>query len=249
MITLRSWPDRLRAALLLAAAIAVLAPLADESQAHDGPRQMASLTYTSSKPSSPSGIRFVVDWANPNDPNARPVPVQRIVTRGPRGARFDTTAVPRCGASDAELLGEGATACPVATRVGAGTVISDTGPSGPFPRYSSNTASIFNNRDEQINFAETDSPPPIRAVSRTALRRHKTTAEVPTFPPGVPPSQSLTSLKRLNLTFPRLVRRGKAYFRTPRFCPRSREWTNRITFVYADGVRQQVVATTPCRPS
>jgi hypothetical protein len=66
--------------------------------------------------------------------------------------------------------------------------------------------------------------------------------------PGTPPDGG--ALKRVRFTdFPIVERSGaarRAYTTTPRRCPRSGRWINRISFTYRDGVSQSVRSPSRC---
>ena len=85
------------------------------AQASPTDRQTASLTFSTVKPGAPTGSRFDVVWRNPdqpNNPDAKPPSVQTLVVSYAPGTIIDTSAVPQCTASDAELMLFGAGACP-----------------------------------------------------------------------------------------------------------------------------------------
>ena len=117
-----------RAALITAGSVAALVAAACPSAgAAAVPRQVGSMTYTTTVPGAPSGN--VMDWRfqNPENPALKPHTVRRMVVHGPRGGVIDTTAPPQCHASDAELMVEGPSACPAGTLVGSGLAVSDLG--------------------------------------------------------------------------------------------------------------------------
>ena len=236
----------------MAAAIAVLGLTAGAgggggaAATTSGSRQVASLGTTSTSPGSPTGSHFEVEWGDPADSDAQAPGVETMIIQLPAGSKIDSGALPRCQASDAELMASGASACPAASRIGSGLLVSDAGPNSPVPRYTENAVTIFNGPDEQIAFAETKTPPTIRAVGRTMIEGATLRAEIPSFPQGAPPDLSLVSLKRLSFKFDRIVRDGRAYARTPPRCPATASWTTALTFIYRDGVRERILADSPC---
>jgi hypothetical protein len=235
----RGWPLLALAFALVVAGVGV--------GAETGSRQVAAATWTSTEPGSPTGSRLEIEWRDPSNPDAQPPGIQTIIIELPPGSVIDDSAVPRCAASDAALLSLGAAACPAGSRIGGGTLVSDSGPSSPVPRYTTSAVTIFNGRGEQIALAETESGPPIRAVGRTKIHGTRLTAEIPSFPQGAPPERSLVALKRLSFRFDRVVRGGVAYARTPRVCPRGGAWISRLTFVYRDEVTAHALTASPCR--
>jgi len=212
------------------------------------PRQVGSIHYTTTAPGAPTGT--VVDWRfqNPENPKLKPHTAIRMVVHSPVGGLIDTTAPPQCHASDAQLMVQGPPACPKATQVGSGLAVSDTGGGGPFPRYSEATITNFNNQDEVIGVGEVKAIPLLKPVDRTKINGRTETTDFPLFP-GAPPPDPYTPFKSLHVVFPKYVRNGRPYMRTPRRCPAVRYWTMTTEFTYADGVKQVVVSRSPCKPA
>jgi hypothetical protein len=233
-----------RRAAAAVAALLVTAGVADAAV----PREVGSMRYTTKLPGTATGN--VLDWTfrNPEDPHRKPHTAIRMVVHGPPGGVIDTSAPPQCQASDAELMALGPAACPASTRIGTGYAVSDTGGGGPFPRYSRATISNFNDDHEVIGVAELDSIPLLHPVDRTRIEGESTTTSTTDFPlfPGAPPPDPYTPFKRLHVEFPRYVRNGRAYMRTPATCPRAGYWAMTIEFTYADGVKETVVSRSPC---
>src|SRR4051812_8344055 len=74
---------------------------------------------------------------------------------------------------------------------------------------------------------------PIHFVTRARRKGQVSTVEVSRVPGGPPDGES--ALRRIHHVFaPRSLGR-RAYMRTPRNCPRSRVWTFRARFTFADG--------------
>lgn len=212
-------------------------------------RQSARLKFISREPKSPSGTSFSINWRDPAEPEGKPYSVATIIVRLHRGTRIDTSVPQQCRASDLELQLRGAAACPEASRVGGGEIVSDTGSTAVFPRLIPNDVSNFNNEGELLGVAQPREPnPPINAVTRSKIRGTTLVVNFPAFP-GNPPPDNFTALRTLRLKGDRIVREGRPYLRTPPACPRSRRWTNRLTFIYRDGVEQKVRSRSPCRPA
>jgi hypothetical protein len=217
-------------------------------------RQTASLVFTTTKPGAPSGSRFDVTWRNPDEPNnpdAKPPAVQTLVVSYAPGTIIDTSAVPQCKASDAELMLFGASACPAASQIGAGQFLTDQGSPSPFPRFITYSAWLFNNAGEQVGFSQSTDPPmnpPVRNTSRGKIDGATITTVLPTFPSGGPPDNPFTALKTMDISGGPISHGRSAYLRSPPSCPASGYWTNTSTFVYHDGVSQTVETHSPCRP-
>jgi len=213
-------------------------------------RQTGSLRFTTSEPGAPTGNELAADWRNPTDPDGKPFSVARLVIRLHPGTVIDTSVQEQCKASDAQLQAQGAQACPAASRVGGGTIVSDTGSSGGFPRFNENRIDNFNNEGELIGVADATNLPPApgigRVVSRSKISGTSTTIEFPAFP-GNPPPDNFTAIKTLRTSAPAFVRGDRTGLRTPPTCPDSGHWTNTLIFTYRDGVSQTVESHSPCR--
>jgi hypothetical protein len=160
---------------------------------------------------------------------------------------IDTRALPQCKASDADLMAQGASACPADSRVSTGLVQSDTGSSAVFPRFINNDAQNFNNEGEVVGVADAREIP-LRTVTRSKISGSTVTFDYPEAP-GQGPPDNFSALTELTLRTPSLVRNGRAYTRTPPTCPASGFWDGSILFIYKDGVRQTVETRAPCKGS
>src|SRR3954468_16808682 len=104
-------------AVLLAVVVAgVLAPVAGAGTVHP-PYARFSLHYTAHDPGSRTGIRYLAQQRTPPAGETAP-PVRRLTVRLAGGTRFDTSAIRRCRATDAEITTKGVAACPRASRLG-----------------------------------------------------------------------------------------------------------------------------------
>lgn len=230
-----------RLMLVLAAAVIVVPATA----AAQGPRQEATLEFTTKKPGSPSGQILEIDYRNPHDPDAKPPAVRRVVATLARGGRYDTSIPAPCPASDAELMLLGKGACPPGAVVGGGEVTVDTGFPGP-ARIIAATVELLNDANELI-FLSTIRGSSVRVVTRTTVTRRRTIAMTP-FLPGTPPDGAAIDTVEVELA--RIMggrRTGRAYITTPPRCPARGYWVNRIAFTYDDGVTQRVRSKSPCR--
>jgi hypothetical protein len=195
------------------------------------------MTYSSSAPSSSSGLDGVMTWSDPGEPSAKPKEITRIKLDFHPGTRFDTAALRVCKASDETVRRRGAAACPRATRLGSvrtESVIS-TG-----ARFNAKVF-LFNARHQIIVLVMIEGR--VLTEFRDDVKGGSITINL-AIPQGV-------SLTRLQVDIPRHVsKRGKrkrVYMRTPPACPASGFWTTGATFTYRDGSSQQLTATTPCR--
>jgi hypothetical protein len=230
-----------RWALALLAAAAIVHPA---SATAASPRQTASLTYTTTVPGAPTGVVLQVEFRNPEDPTLKPHSAATMVIHRAAGSVIDTTVPAQCGASNAELMARGPEACPPESKVGTAVIVSDTGSSGGFPRFSATHVTDFNNQDEIVAVGENENLP-FRPVDRTRIEGNRTTTNFPTLP-GQPPPDSYTAMKTIHLVLPPYARDGRAYNRTPPTCPPAGHWTTRLDFTYRDGVTESVESRSPC---
>jgi len=233
-------------AIALVSAVAFAATALGQGTAS---RQSASLKFTVERPNAATGVRIAIDYRNPNDPDAKPFAVRRVVTELARGSRTNTRVPARCGASDAQLMAQGAGACPDRSIVGGGRLSTDNGVPGP-SRMIRNRVTLINNRRELIFLTRsTNTPAPMRLVVRADAEGRKTTTTVPPVPGG--PPDGFLAIDRVKLRMQKLSRRidgeRRAYVRTPHSCPGSERWVSAFRFGYRDGVTQTVTSRTPCR--
>jgi len=216
-----------------------------------GPREapQSYIHYSTGTPDAAAGTDLHVWFVNPADPNAKPYAVQNMIIHAPAGGAVDTTTLPQCHASDAELQLEGWDACPNDTLLGQGFAFSDSGPNSP-SRYSRTTIKNFNNQDEVVGVGINDQISAIKTIDRSKYD-HQAGTLTSTFPifPGVPEPPTFEPyipISELSITFPPHIAGGKAYNRTPSTCPPSRHWTFVIDFVYRDGTVDTITSDSPC---
>jgi hypothetical protein len=232
-----------------AASVAAIAAAAivTGSVAHAAaPRQVGSLIYTTTVPGAPTGLVLDFEFQNPADPSLKPHAVATMVVHRPAGGVIDTTVPVQCRASNAELMARGPDACPPDSQIGTAFVVSDTGSSGPFPRYSRTNITLFNNQDEVVAVGQNEDIPALRPVDRTRIEDDRTTTNFPAIP-GQPPPDPFTAFKTYHFEFPPYVRDGRTYNRTPPSCPDVGYWTMTLDFTYRDGVTETVESRSPCR--
>src|SRR3954447_5840972 len=229
-------------ALTATLALAVLWPAAAGAA---GPRQVASLAYTSQVPGTPTGFVGDMWFQNPENPTLKPHTLKRMVVKSPSGAVIDTTVPPQCHASDAQLMIQGPAACPRDTQVGWGLSVTDTGGGVPLPRNSEAAITSFNNQNEVVGVGVPKQLPALKLIVRTKIQGNTSTTDFPLFP-GLPPPDPYSPFKRLYMVMSRYARNGRAYVRTPPTCPRVGYWRITAEFTYVDGVEQAVASSSPC---
>jgi hypothetical protein len=232
-------------AVASAAAIAAMALAGGAAADAAVPRQVGSLTYTSTVPGASTGLVLNFVFQNPENPSQKPHAVAKMVVHSPAGSHIDTSVPPQCHASDAQLMLQGAAACPPDSKIGTAVAISDTGGSGPFPRYTQTDITDFNNQDEILAVGQNEDIPALRPVDHTKIQGNTTTTNFPPIP-GAPPPDPFTPFKSLHFEFSPYTRGGRAYNRTPPSCPSVGYWTMTLEFTYRDGVTQSVESHSPC---
>ena len=191
-------------------------------------------------------MRQRVDYANPDDPSAKPPAVRRIATRLQVGSRIDTEVPAKCEASDAALTAQGESACPEGSRVGGGVITIDTGVPGP-SRFATSDVVLLNDTGELI-FITTPRGTGARVVTHSPIADdHVIVTTIPPLP-GTPPDGGAIDTANLRLRSLQREIDGhrRPYIRTPRRCPQDGDWTYRTRFTYADGVTQVVTNRSPC---
>jgi len=196
------------------------------------------MTYLSHTPGAASGQVPRMTWSDPGAPNGVPKIIKRIVMTFARGTRFDTAALPRCHATDAQLKASGPAACPKASRLGAGhsTGVFNSGHStGVFNSGGElvTDVTLFNARGQIVVVVQVSGAVVTEFRDRVAGR---TVTIEPVLPAGV-------ALKRLKLRIPR----HGDYQRNPSTCPKSGRWTTVARFTYVDGSHETHRDATPCR--
>jgi hypothetical protein len=240
-------PRRMRRRLTAALALSLLALAAQTSALSETPRQTYSERFTTDEPGASTGRAYAIDWVNPNDRDGKPPAFSHLRVELGEGARFDTSAIPQCRASDAELMTAGASACPRDSVVANDETLLDSG----FPepgRYVNTDLVFFNNRNELVLLA-TIGETGTRVVLRAQVGRNTIDLDVPLLP-GTPPDGGAAKRQR-GTFYPRSTRRGGRrhnYLTTPLTCPSSGYWVNKVTYTYRDGVKQSAQSRSPCRP-
>ena len=213
--------------------------------AEPGSRQTAKLSFTTTAPGKPSGLRASIDYVNPRDPSAKPPAVREVDITLARGARYDTRAPDLCTASDVELMLAGAAACPDGSRVGTGVVTVDTGFPGP-ARFATADIDFLNNTNQEI-YVNTVRGTPARTILRATVNGRHNDVQAPMLP-GTPPDGGAIDTVAVRVFRIARERDGvrRSYVATPPSCPARGFWVNRIAFTYYDGVTQTVESHSPC---
>jgi hypothetical protein len=210
-----------------------------------GSRQEAHYTLSSHRPHHGTSEHFVFDYRNPNDPKGKPPAVRRVVTILPRYAHYNPAIPGSCTASDAELMAQGAKACPKGSALGGGVVTVDTGIPGP-ERIVTADVKFFNNatdRRGEFIYLNTVRGSGARTVIRADVKRRKTITQAGMLP-GTPPDGG--AIDTVDLKVKAVHSRKGDYITTPRRCPARGFWRTRVRFTYGDDVTQTVPDRTRC---
>jgi hypothetical protein len=236
--------ERFTGASVAALAIAIVVTTAPAAAA--AKRVSGSFSYTSARPGSVTGIVADFHYRNPDDPNAKPPAVAKLVVRTPPGSGIDVTARPQCHASDAELHVRGPDACPSSAKVGTALSIAESGRLGGHPMRATNDVIMFNSEDGIIGAAVNRDFPFIKNFDRTRVAGNTSTTVFPAFP-GLPPPDNYTAFISMHSELLPLVGPGgRPWARTPPSCPRARYWTITATFTFHDGVIESIASRSPC---
>jgi hypothetical protein len=222
-----------------AAAAALLLPAAAAAQ--ESPPRVATYvdTFGSQLPGTSASRHVETDFVDPSDPEAKPEPLSHVHVEFAPGTVIDTTAVPECAASDAELMVAGPGACPPESVIGSGEVDIDTGFPGDARHLLADIT--FVNAPDQLVFVFTPRDGGPRVVVRGRYSNGNVLdVDVPPLP-GSPPEGGADTGETFT------IEERPGYLTTPPTCPASREWINTVTYTFRDGVEQTFTATTPCR--
>lgn len=233
---------RLGCAVLLIVAAASPA----SASAAEADRQSVRSQLTTMRPGAATGTLLDVRFFDPANAGGKPHSVDKLIVEAAPGTRIDQFALPRCEASDLDLMARGEMACPQRSRIQEGRIVLDTGSPLGIPRLMHLRTATFNAPGGFVSIGEAEELM-FRGVVRSQIRGRTVTvdyADVPGY--GGPDGQS--AMTRMFSAGPRLTRGRRAFIRTPRRCPRSRRWRTRYTFIYHDGLRQTETTRAPCRP-
>ena len=206
------------------------------------------LNLSSQQPGSLTAATLRILYKNPSDPNAKPSPVRRLTVKAPDGTRFDGAAVPRCAASDSDLMLNGRDACPAASRVGSGTLTVMTGFGAPFDPFATDVT-LFNSGDGVIELVTAKGTNAELGVDRTKFTGPGTISADPPKTPGGPPDGE-SAVREVLFTYD-AVRGpgGKRFITTPQTCPSSRLWTSALSTTDAAGATYSTTSATTCLPA
>lgn len=199
-----------------------------------------SLKFATETAHATTAMHLQIVYRNPAAPNGKPSPIRHLVTMAPFGTRFNLT-IPRCTASDQEIMAQGPSACPAGSQVGTGTLTAITGFGPPIDPYPTDVT-IFNTGEGVVEIVRDQRTGATLADDRLQIKGNAMIGNPPAIPGGPPDGQ--TAVREIDFTFPA----SSHYITTPPSCPGG-VWTSNASFTFADGTTQHVASATPCRPS
>ena len=198
-------------------------------------------TFTTQAVGAPTGRTFDAKIFDAADPAAKPPPLSHVRYEMPVGSRFNTDAVPKCTASDAQIVAEGASACDPASKVGAGVVLIDSG----FPepnRLLTEDFTVFNGSGDVIAMSQ-DRGNGARLVLHAKVSERAIDLDVPPLP-GTPPDGGANRQEHFDYTA--ATGPGGAFLTTPPTCPADGAWVLRATWTFRNGEKVTRESRSPC---
>ena len=197
--------------------------------------------FTTQQPGTAAGRHQQNLYSHASDPNGKSPALKHLRIQLPPGARFDTAAVQRCTASDAEIIATRGDACPADSQVGTEVYIIDTGAPEP-NRFVTVDIKFFNEKDGLKVFTE-DRSAGTRLVSHAKLTGSTYDLDYPPLP-GTPPEGGTNRSE--DATFTAATGPGGAFLTTPPSCPPDGFWTFHATFTYVNGEVHERESRSPC---
>ena len=225
------------------AAAALWASGADSVRGGSSERGTFELELSTRAPGAPTGLNFLLQYRDPEDPEGKPPALTGAAFTLPRGMTIDDGAVPQCLASDAEIRAQGRDACPAESKVGEGTLTAMTGFPGADP-VTADTAA-YNAPGEIVEVVFFEGTNTVAGIDRLTIEGDRLVAHPPATPGGPPDGR--TTIREIRLDIPaRVGEGGRPYVTAPPDCRRGR-WRARATYEFADGGATTLASTSPCR--
>lgn len=202
-----------------------------------------SLALSSRIPATASGMDVGVLFHTAGDPDRKSSPVRRVVIAAPAGTRVDSSAMPRCRASDAELRALGSNACPAGTEAGLGTYSAILGFGEPVDPFVGDNH-VFNGERQLIEVVTFEGTAVSPGFDRLSIEGNTLTARPPVTPGGPPDGETAT--RSIAFRIPVRVSASGSLITTPAACPPSGYWESTGTFGFANGQIETVASRTPC---
>jgi hypothetical protein len=250
--------------LLIGAAVGVIGLVVTAvALAVTGTQQTYTISYTGKKPATSVGVSFSLTSKDPTNTQAfgQPNPARTVEIDFPPGAQIDSTAVPQCKATDLDFQNKGASACPSNTKVGSGTASANTGFGPPITEIPANITA-YNGKNTLILYVVpqggASNPFVIRSTITGAKSHPKLTTKVAPncIPPGRPTDNPPCGGKEAPLDSFKLSegkrqsgkgKKQKIYLKTPKTCPKSKNWVFSAKITYRDDPPKTLTAKSPCK--
>jgi hypothetical protein len=210
-----------------------------------GPHETIDQTFTASTPATSTGLGWTSAYHAAGDPSSPPPPMTKMVFYPPAGFRYDTNALGKCTATDAELSLRGPAACPADSRLGDGTT------EGlflvPFMHdqvfdHFKHHLDIFNNTNEQVMLVESEGWTVVRGKFQPdGSEEFDSTTCFPASPTGQCADDYIIQLGSTTS-----IPEHGGYATTPATCPAEGYWTTTVRFWWADGTTDSVDSHQPC---
>ena len=206
--------------------------------AHAGPRAELETPFTTTAPGSPTGLRLLARYLNPDDRAAKPPAISRVAIALPEGTVIDPNALPVCQATDEEIRARGRDACPPESKIGEGKLVADTGVGGPVP----NDLGLYNGPGQIVEIVTLEGTNTTSGIDRLRVEGRRLVG-APPFIPGGPPD-GRTAVREIRWDVPPHGR----YLVTPPACRPGVPWHSEGDFGFADGGATVVGFDQTCTP-
>jgi hypothetical protein len=218
--------------VILAGVVAATPALAASRSEHH-----FKLSFSTQAPGAQTGIKFLTDRYTYKAPPQGQV-ADRVASTTfimAPGTRTNLAAYPKC--TKAALEAKGPMGCPARSRVGSGSAKVITGlPIDPIAL----TAQIFVKKAGLLAYLTGSGQTQVIEMS---MVRNRIVAQVPRkCLVATDCTQGEAVLKTLTVT----LKPGKLVT-TPRSCPSSRKWTNRVLYKYVNGDTETLTSASPCK--
>ena len=237
----------LEAVMAITAVAAAFGAGAAPAAAESGRHADVTVHFTTDRPGAPSGLKVALAFRDPDDPEAKPPPLDSAVLELPAGVRFDEAAAPVCTASDEEVEVLGAEACPDDTRLTLGSFSAMFG-FGPPVDPVAGDLHVFHGPSQLLEIITVPGGSASPAFDRITIEGTTLRAHPPKAPGGPPDGRA--SVRTLAYEMPVVASGGHTFVTTPPSCPESGAWTTTGTFGFSDGSTETASSVTPCsRPA
>jgi hypothetical protein len=258
---IRSGPGRtggtrataLASLILLIAVISALGAAGAPAQPGDGPRENVDQRFTTTRPGTPTGLRFTASYHAAGESDGPPPVMKRMVVYPPPGLRYDTSVPARCTASDAALQLLGPDACPPGSQLGTGTVegllLVPFAHNVVFDHFKHDTY-LMNGVNEQIVLIKSEGFSVVRGkIRRDGAMVWNLPACFPRPPGGECADDHILQLKTTSRIAPYTKTSGgrvRSYAITPSTCPQRGYWRTTVRYWWANGSVDRVPTRQPC---